>query len=289
MRTKIFSWGWIYRRNIAALAMIFALFSPSFAQAELMLYPTRVVIDEGKRSAQVEIINRGQEPETYRINIVNRRMSETGEIVAADTPAPDEQFADGMLRYTPRLVTLQPGVSQTVRISVRKPANLAPGEYRSHLQFDRVAEVSGAADIENATNQAKSGEVSIILHALIGASIPVIVRHGKTSATVRLDSLQLEPSKGTATPELSFVFRREGDRSVYGDVVVNYVAPGKKLVEVGKVSGIAVYAPNVLRRARLPLMLPDGIALRGGTLHLRYNERPEAGGALLGDASIAVP
>ena len=127
------------------------------------------------------------------------------------------------------------------------------------------------------------------MKALIGASIPVIVRHGQTSANVTLDSLKIEPTTDDTAPELGFIFRREGNRSVYGDVVATYVAPGKKPIEVAKATGIAIYVPNTERRARLPLKLPDGIVLRGGELQLRYSERPESGGALIAQAAIGVP
>lgn len=272
----------------AAVAASFAVLFPSAALADLMLYPTRVEIAGSKRSAQVELINRGQQAETYRISIVNRRMSDLGQITPAETAQPGEQFADSMLRYTPRQVTLQPGGSQTVRISVRKPADLAPGEYRSHLQFDRVPDSAGAADLENAARAAPN-ELSIVLKALIGASIPIIVRHGETTASVTLDSLMIErPGRGTA-PELSFVFRRQGNRSTYGDVVATYVAPGKKPIELARAKGIAVYVPNTERRARLPLKLPHGVALGSGQLQLRYNESAEAGGALIAQAAILIP
>jgi P pilus assembly chaperone PapD len=272
----------------AAITAMLGMFSPSPALADIMLYPTRIVIEGSKRSAQVEIVNRGQEPETYRLNIVNRRMSDLGEIVPADTAQPGEQFADALLRYTPRQITLQPGASQTVRLSVRKPSDLPPGEYRSHLQFDRVPDSAGSADLEQAA-MAASNELSIVLKALIGASIPVIVRHGQTNASVTLGSLKFEPVKSGASPELSFTFWRTGNRSTYGDVVAIYTAPGRKPVEVGAAKGIAVYVPNAERRARLPLKLPDGTTLRGGELQLRYNERLEDGGALIAQAAVPVP
>lgn len=272
-----------------AVAIMLGVLSPLPAHADIMLYPTRVVIEGAKRSAQVEIVNRGQEAETYRINVVNRRMSELGEIVPAETAQPGEQFADAMLRHTPRQITLQPGASQTVRISLRKPADLAPGEYRSHLQFDRIADSRGAADLEQAARKTDPKALSIVLKALIGASIPVIVRHGETSARVTLDALKLEPEKNGTHRELSFVFRRSGNRSVYGDVVATYVAPGKKPIEIAKVTGIAVYFPNAVRRARLPLKLPDGTVFKGGELQLRYNERQEDGGALIAQAAVPLP
>ena len=55
--------------------------------------------------------------------------------------APGEHFADGMLSWSPRQITLQPGTAQVVRLMVRKPEGLAEGEYRSHLDFmDLVAD-----------------------------------------------------------------------------------------------------------------------------------------------------
>jgi len=277
-----------FRQGAFAVAAA-ALLAPTLAHADLMLYPTRVVMTGTQRGAQVEIINRGTGPETYRINIVNRRMSETGEIVEAAEAGPGEQFADTMLVYTPRQVTLQPGESQTVRVSVRRPAGLADGEYRSHLQFDRVADAAGAADLES-VGRPEAGQVAIVLQALIGASIPVIVRQGQTSATVSLGNLELIPAQGDAKPLLAFTFNRQGNQSVYGDVLATYVpAAGGKPVEVGKVNGVAVYVPNATRTARIPLSLPEGVALKGGSIKLTFSERQDAGGKLLAEAAVAVP
>lgn len=279
--------GGSWRPLACGIAAASAMFS-SAAQADLMLYPTRVVMNGNQRSAQVEIINRGTSPETYRIIVANRRMSETGEIMEAKSAEPGELFADFMLVHTPRQVTLQPGESQTVRISARRPAGLADGEYRSHLQFDRVADAVGATDLEN-TSRPETGQVAIVLQALVGASIPVIVRQGQTSATVTLGNLEVIPANGDAPPALAFAFNRQGNQSVYGDVLVSYSQDGKPAVEVGKVSGVAVYVPNSVRIARIPLTLPAGQTLKGGTLTLRYSERPEAGGKLIAEATVRVP
>jgi hypothetical protein len=271
----------------AALLLLLLLCGPQSALAGLMLYPTRVVLESKDRSVQVELINNGDKPETYRIVIVNRRMTETGEIVAADQPQAGEQFAADMLRYSPRQVTLQPGKSQTVRIMVRKPAGLAAGEYRSHLQFDRVADAEGAANLENLAKPAK-GEIAIVLQALVGASIPVIVRHGETKVTTMLTDLALEPGKENEQ-FLSFTIKRNGNRSVYGDLVTTFTPAGGSPFEVGKVAGVAVYVPNALRKNKLPIKLPAGVTLKKGTLTLRYLDRPDAGGKVMAEANLAVP
>ncbi|MFZ3088149.1 MAG: fimbria/pilus periplasmic chaperone [Methylotenera sp.] len=260
---------------------------PKPALADLMLYPTRVVLEPKQRSAQLQIMNRGNKPETYRINIVNRRMTENGEIVPADTPQAGEHFASDMLRYSPRQVTLKPGVAQIIRIIVRKPANLADGEYRSHLQFDRVPDTNSKSDLE-AINKPEPGQLSISIEALIGASIPVIVRHGETIASASLDNLALEPTKENTQPTLTFGINRSGNRSVYGDLVASYTPVGGEPIEIAKVGGVAVYVPNAKRIARLPLKLPEGVSLKGGKIQLNYLERPELGSKVIAQAELAL-
>lgn len=276
------------RRLVLSGLLVAALGVPSAALADLMLYPTRIVISGAQRSAQVEIVNKGGKPETYRISIVNRRMNETGDIVVAEAPGPGDNFASDMLVHSPRQVTLQPGQSQTVRVSVRRPAELAEGEYRSHLQFDRQPDLNAQNDLENLDGDDK-GQVAVSLEALIGASIPVIVRQGETRAEVSLAELALSPAAGEGPPMLSFVFRRQGNQSVYGDIVATFTPAGGKPAEVGRVSGVAVYVPNAVRRAQLPLRPPKGVALRGGALRLTYSEQPSAGGKRLAEAQILLP
>jgi fimbrial chaperone protein len=276
-------------RRLALGSVAATLLIASFvARADLMLFPTRIVFDKNQRAAQVELINQGKVPETYRISVVNRRMSETGEITPADPPAPGEQFADEMLRYSPRQVTIAPGSSQTVRMLLRKPAELAPGEYRSHLQFDRVAEPSAGNSVDSAAD-AGGDKVGVVITALVGASIPVIVRQGETQATVTLAQLALEPRSADAPPSLAFQIVREGNRSVYGDLAVTFTPRGGTPLEVAKAGGVAVYVPNPMRRARMPLQLPAGVALTGGSLRLSYRERADSGGKLLAEQTLQVP
>ena len=270
-----------------ATAAFLLLTAAKSALAGLMLFPTRVVLENKDRSAQVEIINNGANPETYRIALFNRRMTGTGEIVAADKPEPGEKFAADMLRFSPRQVTLQPGKAQTVRIMVRKPDGLEAGEYRSHLQFDRVADAEGAANLENLAKPGE-GEISIVLQALVGASIPVIVRHGETKFTTSLTDISVEAGK-EKEQLLAFSIQRDGNRSVYGDLVATFAPEGGKPIEVAKVSGVAVYVPNTLRKTKLPIKLPEGVTLTKGVLTLRYLDRPDAGGKLLAEAKLAMP
>ena len=273
--------------KLSQLAALGLLLLSRAAVADLMLFPTRIVFDK-QRAAQVELMNQGNTPETYRINLVNRRMGPNGEFIAIDAPGPGEQFADAMLRYSPRQVTIPPGGSQIVRILLRKPEDLPAGEYRSHLQFDRVAEATGASSVEDVAKRGTQ-DVGVTIQALVGASIPVIVRQGDTQARLDLAELAVQPPSAAAPGLLSFQMKREGNRSVYGDLLATFTTTAGVTFEVARAGGVAVYVPNASRRVQLPLQLPAGKAMPGGTLKLAFRERPESGGKLLAETSLTLP
>ena len=105
----------------------------SSAHAQLLLSPTRVVFEGNSRSMQIDVVNTTNQAATYRLIMVNRRMNQFGEFLPVETPLPDERFVDSMVRFSPRQLTVEPGGNRVIRMSLRKPQNLAPGEYRSHL------------------------------------------------------------------------------------------------------------------------------------------------------------
>jgi P pilus assembly chaperone PapD len=275
--------GHMCRHFICALLMLLA---SSQAIAQVMIYPTRVVFEGNQRAAQVQLVNNGTESATYRISLVNRRMSETGTFSDIDTPLPGEQFADDMLRYSPRQVILAPGASQTVRIMVRKPAGLAVGEYRSHLLFSKQPEAKGKHNIE--TRDPADDTIGITLKALVSMSIPVIVRHGNTSADVSLTHLEFQKPAGKE-PILAFWMERRGNQSVYGDLTVSFAPRGGTAQVIGRANGVAVYTPNPARRAGIVLDPPANMALRNGTLRITYREQAEDGGKQMAEAVLQLP
>lgn len=268
------------------ILMAAALLTGRSAVADLMLHPSRVVLEGRQRTAQLEVINRSDTTNVYRVRLVRKRMTDVGEFVAVDTPLPGELFADDLVRYSPRQIELAPGASQTIRLMVRKPAGLAAGEYRSHLLFERLPDVADVGAPVQKENTRK--DLDIQLTALVSVSIPVIVRHGETSATVTLDDLRLE-SAANGEPVLSLALRRQGERSVYGDLVVEFIPNKGAHQSVARAGGVAVYAPNALRRGRLVLESSTHKPFSAGTLHVTYRERRENGGKLLAEASLPLP
>lgn len=274
------------RGGALALAVI-CLLGPLQAQASLMLTPTRVVFDKNMRSSFVELINNGADTTTYRISLVDMKMTATGSLQAAATTVGGEVAIERYIRFSPRQVTLKPGESQVVRLLLRKPPGLADGEYRSHLKFEPVPPTEGSTSIEPA--KAADKKISIAITPLVAVTIPVIIRHGQTYASAELAELAVQPpAKAGADPVLAMTLGRSGNRSLYGDMTVTHTPPGGQPRAIGKAHGIAVYVPLRSRKVEVPLAGAGQQRLRG-VLRVTYNERPEDGGKLISEATLSLP
>ncbi len=280
-------------RLLLALLVALAAWSPRAAPAQrapgdLLVAPTRVVLEGRQRTAEITLVNVGPATATFRISLINLRMDAQGGTKEIETAGaePGERFANDLIRYSPRQVTLEPHLAQTVRIQVRKPADLAAGEYRSHLLFRAVPDAAPA--VANPAEPAK--ELSVKLVAIYGISIPVIVRQGEVSSAATLSDLELvPPSGGEKEPVLRFQIHRTGNESVYGDFAVTFVpAGGGKPKVVGSANGVAVYTPNPLRAAGITLHPPPGVSLKNGLLQLTFRAQ-EKSKPTLAEATVRVP
>lgn len=236
------------------------------AVGDLLVAPTRFVFEGNQRSAEVTLVNIGQETATYRISFVYLEMTEEGGVKEVE-PAADAMLAEPLIRYSPRQVTLEPEVAQTVRMQLRKPANLEPGEYRSHLLF-RAIPPAGLPEPSAEGNEPESLQVRLI--PVYGVSIPVIVRHETTPAEVGIDSATLETGRSEAQPfDAACVLARSGLESVYGDLRVIQIVNGREHV-VGTLSGVAVYTPLQRRRILVPITPLTDVPVDSGRLVVRY-------------------
>lgn len=279
-----------------ALLALAAGAAPSWGQGagDLLITPQRVIFENRDRATEVVLINQGTAMATYRISFQQLRMTADGALVEIEQPQPDERFADTLLRYAPRQVTLAPREPQIVRLLVRKPAGLADGEYRSHLLFRAVPPETAGTDIE--AQDQPGTEIQVRLVPIYGISIPVIVRHGALSADVAITDLALERAgedRAADAPaaHLAMRFTRTGSRSVYGDVSVRYrPAAGGGPVQVGLMRGIACYTPYDGRALRVPLRLPDGLRLDAGRLDVVYRAvGDDSSGTVLAEGELVLP
>lgn len=271
--------------------------APSGAQAppadlpgigDLLVAPTRVVFEGRTRAAELTLLNIGKQTATYRISFTHLRMTELGELKEIETPEPGDQFADELVRYSPRQVTLDPNVAQTIRLQVRKPEKLADGEYRSHMLFRAVPPESSQPQTSVETEEKKTG-YSIRLTPIYGVSIPVIVRNGATSVKASLEILGMRPAEKPGEPStLEMKIHREGNQSVYGNLRVIFKPSSGKEQVVAVLNGVAVYTPNPERLVRISLQAPPGIILAKGSLRVSYS-LAEQNGSVLASAETALP
>ena len=266
---------------------IFQLLMPLVlqAQGDLMITPHRVVLEGNKQIEEIVVANIGQDTAFYSISLIEYRMDEDGGLHEITEPMSGEKFASPFLRYFPRSIELAPNESQVVRIQVRRRPGLEEGEYRSHLYFRAVPKQEPQGKEPSPTDTTTIG---IRLIPIYGISIPVIVRIGNLSASCTISDLALEQKEGD-TPVLKLVLNREGDKSVYGDLTVDYVSPTGERINVGKIRGIAVYTPNTLRRFLMPLTVPEEINLNTGKLIVRYTDANEAKPQVYDEKELTLP
>jgi P pilus assembly chaperone PapD len=174
---------------------------------DLMLTPTRVVFSGRNRSAEIMLKNRGNKTTTYRISFIDFGVNEKGEYTEVNAY---DKSAKDFIRYSPKQVTLEAGATQKVKLLLRKPTDLADGEYRSHLKFQAVPDSNFGADVE-ATKV--TDQVSVKLIPLVGVSIPVIVQKGALQTDVSIKATR-------SGDNVKVTLNRNGARSLMGELLV---------------------------------------------------------------------
>jgi len=290
--SKFFLIGHLSTRVSLAFAVMLALLpvqvSPALAQGagDLIVAPTRIVLEGRTRSAQLSLVNKGSATATYRISIINMQMDDQGTVHEIKEPAPDLKTAEKLIRYSPRQITLKPGGTQAVRVLLRKPKDLKEGEYRSHILFRAIPKDAGQSVEQSATTDG----IQIKLTPIYGITIPVIVRHGKLQFAASLNDLEIQAAaKKNDLAILKFNITRTGDKSTFGDLVATYKPSSGAEVVVGNIMRLAVYSPNKMRSVEMKLRVPDGVKLIGGTLKLAYMADADNGGKLLAENQISLP
>lgn len=251
-------------RLSVTISLLLLSVSGVFAQGDLLVTPRRIVFEGNKQSQEITLANTGADTARYNVSFVQYRMTESGAFKQIAEPDSGQYFADKYLRVFPRTVTLAPNESQVIRMQFRKMPDMVKGEYRSHLYFRAVPDEKPLGE-ENAD----TASIGIRLIPIFGITIPVIARVGDLSGSVEMSTLKLDTQTDTI-PSLAITFNRSGDKSVFGDIIVNWVSPEGKETEVGTVRGIAVYTPNRIRNFSMKLRKLPEVDYTRGKLVIQY-------------------
>ncbi len=194
----------------------------------------RVIFEGTKRAEVLTLINNTGDELAFRIGWRNMRMTDKGlREIPEGEDAPDLKTLDKMVIFAPRRVVIAPGGSQQIRLMLRKPKDLAEGEYRSHLWVRPEADA-----VKFDPNPAEAGKAAVQIKMLAGVSLPVFVRNGKMTATAKLENATLKTLNGKMN--ITMDLTRQGNRSVYGDLDFICTSGAEEAV-VRQVRGIAIY------------------------------------------------
>ena len=123
----------------------------------ILVAPVKLEFEGRTRSGTFKILNRDSVPVDYRI--------EFAPLIAKD----NGKDAKDWVRFSPRRVSLNPGSHQTIRVVVRKPLDLAPGEYTARILIQAIPPARKAED--------PTDKIKVNLDIVYGISIPIIIKH----------------------------------------------------------------------------------------------------------------
>lgn len=241
------------------------------AQGNLLITPGRVIFEGQKKMQEFNLANTGRDSAKYLVSFIEIRMNEDGTFERITAPDSGQHFASDYLRFFPRTVMLAPNEAQSVKVQITKSSQMVPGEYRSHIYFRAVPDEKPLGE-RKVTND--SAGISVQLLAVFGISIPVIIRVGEITADVNLSDLAFAVGDDMQ-PRIDMVFNRTGNASVYGDITVEHVSPQGKINQVGAVSGVAVYTPNLKRQFHVNLVTKQNINFHKGKLRVTYTAKKD--------------
>jgi len=254
------------RKNLLLLISLLCAGFPALAQGDLFITPKRVVFEGSQRKQLLNLVNVGTEITSYSVSFVQKDMTEDGGFVVVEGADSSHMFADPFLRIFPRKVTLNPGESQTIAVQCRYKADMADGEYRSHLYFRSEADYNPLG-MENTMKDTTL--LSVQLVPVYGISIPVIIRMGDVDVNTSLSDLELINLDDTSQ-ELKLTINRSGNISVYGDLSAEFIPARGKSSVVGTVKGLGVYTNISKRNVSMKTNLTPGMNQMKGKLKIRY-------------------
>ena len=236
------------------------------AFADIFLTTRRVVLEGGRRTEGVTLMNASANRNTYRVVINYRDMNEDGTLTERNEAKAGEKRWQDILRYSPRQFVLEAGDAQLVRISFNPPADLPDGEYRYFINFQLLPHIPDPPP----SSQEKPEGISLQVLPTYALAIPMIYRKGRVEAKAVLGEATFQAASGEKVPTVRVKLSRTGTASTYGQVRVLFVPDSGAEEEVAIQKGLAIYAENDHRWVTLDLRSPSNQAIKGGRLKVGY-------------------
>ncbi len=255
-------------------ATMLAVASPAVANiAGVMVAPTRVILEGGSRSEQMIIVNNSKKPQVFRVSFRNMAFPPEGPVDVTE-PKDGQMFADSMIRVSTREIRLKPNETQVLRVLLRKPEGLAPGEYRSHMTL------TGLPDEENPLVADKlNDQLAIRLLPIYSYTFPVIVRQGALASKLKEAKISLLKAMPDGSVEMKLDVASEGNKSIFYDAYL--IDPkDKKSAPFMQVKNMSIYWPGLNRQTNFILTKRQYERYKAGGMTLKLQEVSNIGGPL---------
>lgn len=220
------------------------------AEASLFIYPTLVMFEGHRTSAEVTIANRGDETGTFEIGWANMSMTPEGGLIRHEEEVP--WSIQPFVRYSPRRVTLAPGESQVIKIALRRDDTVPEGEYYAHM---RVVTINSAA-VGSVSGDGPEPEPGVSITARSAVAIPVVWRNSRAAPAATIESIEIDAAANALTVDVS----RQGLLSARGFVhVVSGRGESRDTPMLAEPMPLILY-PSIERRS-ISIPLLEGVTV----------------------------
>lgn len=264
---------------VRLLIVVLSIGAAPGINADMLISPTRAILNDDLRSAELTLRNTSDGARTYRLGWQDKKVVDARG--AYEPVEENEAFpsASGMVRFSPRQIIVGPGENQTVRLSYRPSADIEPGEYRSFLHLQVVSEESEPTSVMSMEDAGGEG-VNFKLFMQMSFSIPVVVRHETSPPNVKITDVKVLPGEGESRRmALEVRIARQGESSSFGQVIVEaQETPQSPVVLIGKRDELSIFPEMKERIVRVPLNA--GGVPAGSWIRVAYEGAAEYTGTL---------
>ena len=253
----------------------------SGAWGNLLINPTRVEFSPTDRTADVTLINISKVTTTYRLAWTEKKALVGGgyhDLTTAE--AANFPVSSSMLRFSPKQVTLKPDERQTVKLVIRRPQNLATGEYRSHLLFKALPPRTPEEGLDpNASATA--------INLVVSFAIPVVVQQGTLDYQMTMKSADISYNPISKDGSVKVSISRTGLHSVIGHLSAYWTPTGGKERLIAKAGDYNLWPELSTTTASLNWVGAD-FAVTDGKLRIVYEGAKNFRGKTFFDKTITV-
>jgi len=220
-----------YKKTILFIFLISLAYlsTPILQAGAVFVSPNRVFFDENQRATRIILLNKSEKTVTVSFGWDHLVMRDGGALkrLAEGESYPGYKPISEYVKYSPRRVVLRPQQSQKIRLIVQKPADLPPGEYRTHFRI-MSQPVEGTEDVQ----QEGEDRLQLEFRMKVSKSIPLILWVGETNVDIKYDGHEIvNLDRGKA---VRFKFQNNSTRTIYTEIIFECPDQNGELVRISR-------------------------------------------------------